>query len=209
MYHYAGNIPVKYVDPDGEEMGMPRKVERILEARQNNNRVFATTMNSLVGVPYDFGGNSRSGVDCSGTVLLALVEMGYDVKQRISAADMSSGGTDWINMKSSVDGGERTGDIGVLNFYKNGDSPIVNHVNVGVGDTGTPTPLLNPKPQVVDATSEEGVLHKRAGLPGQYYTPKLGQVNQTYAPSTTMRDPAKQGTIDWGVLENKYRKENE
>lgn len=34
MYHYAGNNPIKYTDPDGRDHGIPSDIQKILDDRQ-------------------------------------------------------------------------------------------------------------------------------------------------------------------------------
>jgi len=206
VYHYAGNNPVKYTDPDGESpIDYQNYIQKIKKTDTNLNIKFTGIMNSLVGTSYKYGGTSRSGVDCSGSILLALAEMGYDIP-RVSSEEMASGNIDWIKINPSVDD-TKTGDIGMLNFYDL-DSGSIDHVNVGVGDIGKPTPLLKGKLQVVDATVGS-TLTQRQGQQGQYYKPGKNQVNQTYAPFSTNRTPEKQGSIKWEVLESKYKRADE
>jgi len=51
------------------------------------------------------------------------------------------------------------------------------------------------------ASREVSTLNQRRGQNGQYYKPETGQVNQTYAPFSRVRNPDKQGIINWEVLE--------
>jgi cell wall-associated NlpC family hydrolase len=161
---------------------------------------FSSKMNSLIGIPYKLGGSSRTNIDCSGSVILVLREMGYNVG-RENANSMASGDVDWLT-SIPVDVA-KTGDSGVLNFYDFGGDGVIDHVNVGVGKAGVPLPITNPMNQIVDAT-EGSTLNQRAGRDGQYYTPKAGQINQTYPLYPTSVKPSSQAQINWDVLESKY-----
>jgi cell wall-associated NlpC family hydrolase len=161
---------------------------------------FSSKMNSLVGIPYKHGGSSRTNLDCSGSVILTLREMGYNVG-RENANSMASGDVDWLTSVPTDEA--KAGDSGVLNFYDFGGDGVIDHVNVGVGKTGVPSPIAKPMNQIVDAT-EGSTLNQRAGREGQYYTPKTGQINQTYPPYPKSVKPSSQAKINWDVLESKY-----
>jgi len=39
LFHYAGNCPVRYIDPDGRDHGIPSNIQRILDNRQKLNEL--------------------------------------------------------------------------------------------------------------------------------------------------------------------------
>jgi hypothetical protein len=177
------------------------------ENHQYLNYEFAKIMYSLVGTPYLYGGSSRDGTDCSGSIILALQELGYDVPDA-TAAMMASGKLDWIIILPTDQINDLSGEAGMINFYDFNSNGSIDHTNVGIGTIGTPTPLINPKPQIVDAT-EGSILNDRIGRRGQYYTPQTSQINQTYAPYSTNTKPSMQGKINWDILDKKYKSVSE
>jgi len=157
--------------------------------------LFTDIMRSLVGTPYELGGKTLNGIDCSGTITYSLNQMGYNVSAT-SAAAMASGKTDWITVTS---GNTISQDKpGALNFYDWGTG-TVQHVNVGVGQRGNET-----CGQVVDAT-EGSWMTGRNGMPGQVIEAGAGQVNQTYTNYSSNSLPVSQGTINFDLLDEKYR----
>jgi hypothetical protein len=102
------------------------------------NNKFAEIMNSLVGTSYLYEGDSRNGTDCSRSIILALQEMGFNVPD-VTAKIMSSGELDWLYIIPSdkVDV-NRSGEVGMINFYDFNIDGSIDHVNVGVRRIGTP-----------------------------------------------------------------------
>ena len=86
------------------------------------------TARSWLGVPYVFGGTSRSGCDCSGLTMNVLKENGINVPRTASQqyyACESNGGTyvDWGDLQA-----------GDIVFFENTYKPGVSHVGVYAGD---------------------------------------------------------------------------
>ncbi len=196
VYHYGGNNPLKLIDPTGRDdvSSVSESSRQRQEARLDVE--FAEKLREQVGTPYVLGGTDQTGLDCSGTVLEALHEMGYDVPD-ITAAEMASGKVDWVTMFSEANQ-ERQGEIGVLSFFSWGGKKV-EHVNVGVGRLGN-----EPANQVVDAT-EGNWMVERNSSDNQVYLAFEKSVNQTYAPCPTTYKPVFQGRINWSVIE-KYRR---
>ena len=159
---------------------------------------FVTIVRSLVGVPYHMRYEAtREGMDCSGVIIYALRDMGYEIT-RLTAAEMASGTTRWITVTLGDTMPEST--PGVLNFY-NINTPEIDHVNVGVGQHGNESVR-----QIVDATSNDWMVRYRPiERDGQYIAPGDKQVNQTFEPFSSRRRPFSQGTINFGILESYHR----
>jgi hypothetical protein len=59
VYHYGGNNPIKYVDPNGREMGMPSDVERILvEREQTQGKEFETIEQAAIDFAITYNDDS-------------------------------------------------------------------------------------------------------------------------------------------------------
>ncbi|GHU09282.1 hypothetical protein FACS1894151_06720 [Spirochaetia bacterium] len=144
---------------------------------------------------YVSGGRSTERVDCSGLVIVALQEMGYNISSNITVAEMVSGTLDWITITNGNTIEQST--PGTLNFYDWGKG--IEHVNVGVGQRGNE--ILG---QIVDATSN-GWMVSRNSNPNQTIPAGEKMVNQTFTPYTTSNSPVIQGTINFDVLENCYK----
>ena len=167
------------------------------------NKELSEKLNSMIGILYGEG-ESRNIADCSGIIILSLREMGYDVRREY-VETMTSGKVDWITLTPVSDNKLKQGDEGMLNFYAFGGG-IADHVNVGVGTTGTPYVLIDPKSQVVDATQKDNIFNRWvSGMDGQYNSAGIGQTTQTFAPFSDKSKPFLQGNINWTVLEEKYK----
>ncbi|WP_168203334.1 RHS repeat-associated core domain-containing protein [Oceanispirochaeta crateris] len=209
-YSYSSNNPLRYVDPSGlddvdaitgaqpSSSSKPEWLDNKAINQQlyqtNMENDFSDKMKDLRGTPYDLGGNSTDGTDCSGSVLLALEQMGFDTGD-MTANTMASGDVPWIEIldpKSSVD----QGTPGILNFYSWGKKKI-QHVNAGVGSTVNET-----NTQVIDAT-EGDWMTARNGNTNQIYPAQAGSINQTYVPYSTRTKPDIQGRINFNAIPRK------
>ena len=166
---------------------------------------FALAVSSYIGTDYVFGGKSRKGIDCSGTITESLKDMGYKIKSR-NADSMGSGEVDWITILPYATK-DNAGNEGILNFYRLNGSEKINHTNVGVGSSlNHPENLSIYSPQIVDATESDWMCSRNSDLK-QYIPAQAAKVNQTYAPFSTNEEsyPVVQARINWEVLDEKYR----
>ncbi len=166
---------------------------------------FALAVSSYIGTDYVFGGKSRKGIDCSGTITESLKDMGYKIKSR-NADSMGSGEVDWITILPYATK-DNAGNEGILNFYRLNGSEKINHTNVGVGSSlNHPENLSIYSPQIVDATESDWICSRNSNSK-QYIPAQAGKVNQTYAPFSTNEQsyPVVQARINWEVLDEKYR----
>ena len=90
----------------------------------SNINTFINTVESYMGVPYKYGGNSRSGTDCSGLVFIGLKSVGYD-GSRLNAESVAKLGR-FIGNKTYLKRGD-------LVFFKT-SSRLVSHVGVYSGN---------------------------------------------------------------------------
>jgi SH3-like domain-containing protein len=90
----------------------------------SNINTFLKTVESFLGVPYKYGGTTKSGVDCSGLVNVGLRSVGY-TGARLNAEGCAKLGR-FIAHKSSLKKGD-------LVFFKT-PGRLVSHVGVYVGN---------------------------------------------------------------------------
>jgi RHS repeat-associated protein len=206
-YVYCENNPMNAVDPTGlsdianlakaEAMAkMPSEASRsfsILETRRKNIE-FSSTMRNIVGTPYVIGGVSRSGVDCSGTIGLALSLMGYRDVPDFTASQMAGGEAPYVTINKITDSNTQ-GTAGMINFYTWDEENGVEHLNVGVGKQGAES-----RAQVVDATLGSWMTSRNSNK-DQIIPAKKDAVNQTYSAYSSKTKPSSQGQINWTALE--------
>ena len=68
---------------------MPTDVKIKLVQKELDHQ-FALAVSSYIGTDYVFGGKSRKGIDCSGTITESLKDMGYKIEDK-SASNMVNG----------------------------------------------------------------------------------------------------------------------
>ena len=90
----------------------------------SNINIFINTVESYMGVPYKYGGNSRMGTDCSGLVFIGLKSVGYN-GSRLNAESVAKLGR-FVGNKTSLKRGD-------LVFFKT-SSRLVSHVGVYTGN---------------------------------------------------------------------------
>lgn len=90
----------------------------------SNINTLINTVESYMGVPYKYGGTSKSGVDCSGLVNVGLRSVGYS-GERLNAEGCARLGR-FIASKSSLKRGD-------LVFFKT-SSRLISHVGIYIGN---------------------------------------------------------------------------
>ena len=88
---------------------------------------FTSTVNSYMGTPYQRGGTSRTGIDCSGLIYRGLKSVGYQ-GERLNAQMLAQSGT-LIANKNSL----RKGDL-VCFTNTTGANKLVHHIAIYVGN---------------------------------------------------------------------------
>ena len=184
-------VPTKYYSRL-KEMKIRAKTERMY------NQLFVEKLIQFIGVPYLLGGYSAEGIDCSGLLGKVLNEMGFDIsRDGISTRLLIMNNNSWLIFLPTADN-TRTGNLGIINFYKTGEGNDINHMNYGIGTFNTPMILLNPM-KIIDAT-EGSMENRNDGRDGQYIKAGEHQVNQTYAPFSSNTEVTKQAIINWYIL---------
>ena len=212
LYHYAGNNPLNYTDPNGksgrkETQSNPDNLANL--GHDINSLPPTTSMNSkeitrftdflreTAGADYSHKRMpSGTQMDCSGMLVYVLDKMGYAVDKHLTAAKMASGEVPGIELYPDVDN-TRQGEEGILNFYKFNNQEVV-HVNYGVGIRGSET-----ENQVMDAS--EGTTWQTGRNTQDMQNPKAqsNKVNKTWAPFSTKTLPDFQARIDFSKLQRK------
>jgi cell wall-associated NlpC family hydrolase len=112
-YAYAAGNPVMHIDPFGLDL-TPAQQAAVVAAAQDW---------SQAGVKYVFGGASKTGADCSGSVSGIYKQAGIDIGRMTSGAFKNS------PLFTPVQGPPQVGDVGVY----------PGHVDIyGGADTGVP-----------------------------------------------------------------------
>lgn len=113
--------------------GLPARYGKIQDNKNNNvlpasipseNYELMGIINEWLGTPYEYGGNSQRGIDCSGFTALIMSEV-YDLKIPRTALDQYNSG-----------GRLRRGDlqVGDLVFFRDIRSRGIDHVGIYLGD---------------------------------------------------------------------------
>jgi RHS repeat-associated protein len=192
-FAYVNNDPVNFMDEFGLSAS-EKKISLSINETRKKNLEFAAALRDIVGTPYLLGGTSKKGVDCSGTIGLALASMGYKNVPDFTASEMAAGKAPYITVNKKTKS-ENQGSAGMINFYTWDEENGVEHVNVGVGKQGKES--IN---QVVDATLG-GWMTSRNSNTNQLIPAKKDTVNITYSAYSSNTKPSSQGQINWSALE--------
>ncbi len=96
-----------------------------IKMSKDDNRDLYREIESWLGTPYSYGGNTRKGIDCSGLVLNVYKNV-YGIKLQRSAELMYKKNCNKIKKKNLKEGD--------LVFFKSGKKKKINHVGIYLKD---------------------------------------------------------------------------
>jgi len=116
-----------------------------------------SVVETYIGTPYRFGGNTRNGIDCSGLVKEVFAQVSYARMPRTSSSLFKLG-----RMVSKTDA--KAGD---LVFFRSGLFNRVNHVGIYISDG-----------KFVHASSSKGVIY--SSLDGTWYRKHFAGIKRIF-----------------------------
>jgi hypothetical protein len=158
----TGCEPIDDAQDDDELSLETEEVERALTA---NGPQIVDEAKTWLGVPYVYGGNSRSGIDCSGLVQQVYRHFGYSLKR--TADEQSAMGTS-VDKKDLYQG-----DIICFDWGHNG---YVDHVGIYIGDNQM---IHAPKPgEVVRIQNINTNYYNKGFATARRIIPKIEETDQ-------------------------------
>ena len=197
LYHYAGNNPITYIDPNGA-CAYSLLLELDEEYNKEQALILADILRTCVGADYSHVRMPTDNkMDCSGTLVYGLDKMGFEVPSDLTADKILNEGYSWIIILDKVDNSKQ-GEPGMLNLYYFGES-YISHINYGVGKLEDET-----ENQIVDASSLGTTWQETRNLSKkQNQKAEAGKVNITWAPFSSNSVPDFQAKIDFTKLQLK------
>lgn len=174
--------------------------EQNMKIKQNaeETKIYTEIMRGTVGATYSHTRMpTELEMDCSGQFVYVVDKMGYKTDSHTTANGMATGKTPGIIMYTDVSS-DRQGKSGVVNFYDWNNDGYIDHVNYGVGQSDSET-----SNQIVDASEGDTWQAGRNLDPNQNPKAEADKINKTWAPFSTKTTPAKQGYIDFTIMEKK------
>ena len=125
--------------------------QKIKKARQAKTTTVISTAKTYMGTPYQYGGTSGQGIDCSGLMLRCFEKADYKLPR--TALEQSKFGKKVSKKKI------KPGDIVFFKFKANGNKSWYH--------SGLVTSVINDKPKFIHASSSKGVVE--SDLTKDYY----------------------------------------
>ena len=178
---HSGRKGITAVNKVAKSVVVPtRKVQstvKVTSDMSDPTKKLLTEANGWLGTPYKYGGNSKSGVDCSGMVCMV-----FDNALSIKLPRNSAQQGEWCAKINKRD--LQPGDL--LFFSTRSGSSSISHVGMYIGD-GNMIHASTSKGVIVSSLSEDYYVktYHSCGRVAQYYAMVSGKKGKSENPSTT------------------------